>query len=417
MRTGVLYSDNVGRTADNEVDSGIGVLGMQLWGYKPVGRLRYSALGNVSYLDVFNKQFPGYALGNVGGTLDFDIVPTAFEWNSKASFEEVRQNLGAALGPTNRESITTLGTGPTFRAEVTNTLDAVLKGNYERSYFSERNFNSETKGGRFDLDHSISRDSHFGVGVTYDDVTYTSDVAAGSFDFTRREAFLEWKATGKRTTINAEVGAAKLQGSGFETTGPLARIDITRRLSPYLSASLNFSRSFPTSPSAFSPSSFIVSGSSAAQFVGTDNSIATATARRQTVVGTQLALNRPRTLAQFQLNYSSEVGVQPGVEDDRRYYQGIFSITHFLTPRTSGGLFASYLRDREVSQTIRARESSYGVSLGTLLTTSFSLEAAIRRASRSDATALGRYSEWVGGLFFVWGNGPVTPTNDALFGQ
>jgi hypothetical protein len=413
IRAGALYSDNVGRTTTNETAAGIGVLGMQLWADQPEGRIRYSALSNIAYQKIFDSQFSGYTVGNLGATADVDIVPTAFEWNSKASFEEIRADLRRPVAPDNREHITTLGTGPTFRAQLGSTLEAILKGTYERSYFSERSFDSDTVGGRFDLEHSLSKDNHLGIGVTYDDVTFSSHEAVGSVDFTRREAFVDWKARGKRTRIDAEVGAAKLAGSGFESSGPLARVSVTRRLSPYASGSLIYNRSYPTSPSAFSPSSFLVSSSGASQFVGVDPSIATAAARRQSVAGVAFSLSRPRTTAELALNHSTEVGVAPGAVQDRRYNQALLSATHKVTPRVSAGLFGGYLRDSETSLNVHAHESTYGASLGTLVTRSFSIEVVAQRTSRSDATALGRFSEFAGGIFFVLGSGPVSPTTGA----
>ncbi len=413
LRTGGVYSDNVGRTSDNEVGAGIGILGLQGWANKPEGRLRYNALSNLSYEEIFNSQFSGYTVGTIGAGADFDIIPKSFEWNAKASFQEIRTDLNRPLAPDNRENVTTLGTGPTLRLQLGASNEASLKGTYERTMFSERDFDSDTIGGELDLMHSISRDNHVGVGVTHDDISYSSHEAAGAIDFTRNEAFVNWKATGKRTRIDAQVGASKIEGSGFDSSGPLARITITRRLTPFVSGSLIFDRSYPASPSAFSPSSFVISNPAAAEFVGVDASIASAAARRQTVEGLEFTMVRPRTTAELSLRHTTEVGIAPGALDDRRYSEAVFSVNHNLTSRISGGVFGSYLHDEASALGVHARDTSYGVTLGTLVTRSFSIEGVVQKTKRTDDTALGSYDEFVAGIFFVLGNGPVTLSGEA----
>ena len=138
------------------------------------------------------------------------------------------------------------------------------------------------------------------MGFSIDDVAYLFSNNSTDFDYKRKEAFLRLEQLGVRTRIEAEVGMADLSGTQADDSGPMARLRLSRRLTPMLTAFAAYAREYPTSDVPTQGSGL---GSAPTP---TDSSILTSAPRLADIGEVGLGLNRPRARAQISFSRRKE---------------------------------------------------------------------------------------------------------------
>ena len=411
VRGGLQYSNNVLRTATDEIDTSAGVVGLRLQGGRKTGRLQFGVAGDVAYNDYFESGVDSEVVGNMFADASYQFVPDAFRWDFDGSFVQIRETLLRPTAPGNRDDVLTLSTGPTLQLRFGDGFEAQIEGRFTRADYSERAFDSDTLGARLIVGRSLSERSLIGVGASFDNVTYDSQQGLGSIDFDRREAFVRLQTSGARTTLSLDAGIAEAQGDQVDDRGLLARLEATRRLTPFITGFVSYVQEYPTSEaSALTPADAVDGGE-----IG-DGSILTAAPRVAKRAEAGLRLERPRTSAQFSYTYTRETGLLLATGD--RAVDGLrLNFTRALTPRSRAGVFAAYTKEDVGASSLSVDEKSYGAELSLTFGRNLGLDIRLEQRDRSGDVAADGYSELTGGIFLRYGRitgsaggGSVTPT-------
>ncbi len=397
VRLGGSYSDNLQRTADDEQSAGAAVAGVDLRGQRSSGRLRYDVFGDMQYWDYFESGVDSQEFGQLSAQFSYGIVPETFEWMLSGAFDQVREDLLRPAAPSNVENVVTLSTGPRWRLRFGDTFEGLVEGHYTTADYSERAFDSETLGGLLTLGRRLSERSFFGLGAAFDDVSYESDLGVSAPDFERREYFLRVDTEGVRTRFQADAGYAQVSGANISEGGPMARLRATRKLTPFVSAFVGYTREFPTSSgAAFTPER-------PSEGIADDPSVLTGAPRETQSMDVGLTLARPRTGASLIYGHHRELELVVPAEE-RTFDSLHASFTHYITPRSSVSLFGVYSREKLSVTGGDSNETFYGGQLNVPLGRKLGLDVRVEHRRRDSDTAIGSYSELSGGIFLRYGS-------------
>jgi hypothetical protein len=411
LRAGAAYSDNVERTAVDEIETAAAVVGMRVRGAREEGRLQYSLAGDASYLEYLDSAVPGELIGSLFAESSYEILPQSFLWHLDGSFSQVREDLLRSAAPGNRDDVLSLSTGPNLRARFGDAFEAELQARYSMADFSTREFDSDTVGAQLVLGRRLSERSVIGVGASFADVTYDSAAGLGSIDFERTEVFARIRAEGARTEIQADIGYSQAEGANVDDSGAMMRIQATRRLTPFISGFARYVQEYPTSEAAvFVP--FDATGGGA---VG-DPSILTAAPRVTKNAEIGLRLDRPRTSAELAFATNRESSLV-GTLGERSFDTARLSVTRSMTPRSRATVFAFWSQEDVGVVAGSSDELSAGGELSVTFGRNLGLDLRVEHRDRNSPLPASEFSEISVGLFLRWGRiaaggrGPtVTPT-------
>jgi hypothetical protein len=108
----VGHSDNVGRTATNEIDETIASAGLEFSVGQFGPRLQADLTGNFAYYDYLDDTFDSELMGSFSGNALLNFVPERFTWMIADNFGQVLSDPFQPATPDNRENINHLMTGP-----------------------------------------------------------------------------------------------------------------------------------------------------------------------------------------------------------------------------------------------------------------------------------------------------------------
>jgi hypothetical protein len=411
LRAGAAYSDNIERTAVDEIETAAAVVGLRVRGAREEGRLQYSLAGEASYLEYLESEVPGEVIGSLFAESSYEILPQSFLWHLDGSFSQIREDLLRSDAPGNRGDVLGLSTGPNLRARFGDAFEAELQARYSVADYSEREFDSDTLGAQLVLGRRLSERSLIGVGASYADVTYDSTGGFGSIDFERTEVFARFRAEGARTEIRADVGYSQAEGANVDDSGAMLRIQATRRLTPFISGFVRYVQEYPTSEASM----FIPFDATGGGTVG-DTSILTAAPRVTKNAEVGLRLERPRTSAELSFVANRETDLV-GAAGERSYDTARFSLTRSVTPRSRATLFASYSQEDLALLAGSSDELAVGGELSFTFGRNLGLDLRVEHRDRSSPLPVAEFSEISAGVFLRWGRiaaggrGPtVTPT-------
>lgn len=406
LLAGASYSDNVARTAADEEASGAAVAGFDLRGERTTGRLLYDVFADVEYRDYFEDNVESQEFGRAIAQGSYAFVPETFVWRLYGSFDQVREDLLRPAAPDNLEDVITFSTGPQLTVSFADAFEAQAEAHYTMASYSERDIDTTTAGAVLTLGRRLSERTYLGLGASHDDVSY--DVARGRIapDYERREYFLRFNTEGARTTLDADVGYTQLTGVGVDDDSPMARARLTRRLTPYVSGFVGYTREFPTSAdSAFTPEP-------AQGDLIEDSSIVSAAPRENESAELGLVMTRQRTSAMLVFVRRSEKTLGP-LSQEREFDDLTASFNRMITTRSSFGLYGIYtkedLDDVVVGPLLvrvngEAKETVFGANLELALGRSLGLEFRVEHRERDSDLGVGTYKELSGGLFLRYGS-------------
>jgi hypothetical protein len=394
VRGGVNYSDNIERLSDGlERSSSAAVVGIELNGARPAGRMRYDVMADLSYNEYLSLDLDPELFGRAALQGAYDFVPGTFGWNGRLAYEQIRSDILSPLVPGNSEGLLSFSTGPTLKARFSSTLEGQLDGHYVRTSYGDRPFDNETVGARTLLIRRASPRALWAVGGSYDDVSYVSGGAPADLDFRRREFFLRTELSGVRTDINFEAGYADIRGRTVDDGGPMLRARLSRRMTPSLTGFVSAVREYPTSEDA--ARSFDSSATAGAEY---DSALLTSGPRQTTQLEGGFRFDRPRVQAELAYSRRNEEAAG-GVSAERTLDELRGRFTRRFTPRAQGSLYATIANEDYSGATGSADERTAGVELGFNFGQALGLTFRVEHRKRDGSAALSDYSELSGGVF------------------
>jgi hypothetical protein len=244
FNAGVLYSDNVRRTPDEQVGGGVGTVGTTVNLVRTGTRLNYDLIGNLQWAHYFDNAYPNKLLGFFDGNALFGIVPHYFEWVAQESINQLTADPFAAPTPQDTSTVSYFTTGPRGYVRFGMTT-LILSGEYGKTQTSSASaapgvgnvaLDSNRYTGTATLRRVLSSVNFVSLTGSLERVRFNNE---SETDYDRSRAYLSYDATSARTHVSMSAGYVHLhalangidQQANRTPGGPTARFDAKRRIS------------------------------------------------------------------------------------------------------------------------------------------------------------------------------------------
>lgn len=353
---GVGHSDNIRRTTDNRQNETIGSLDFNLSWLQESQRLQANVLADIAYLKYFQDSYDPELTGNINALTSFRIVPGRFEWIVNDNFGQVRSDPFAPATPDNRENVNYFTTGPDLSLALGSTMRARVSGRYSRTDYETSLADSNRYGATASLIRDFSTASNVSLNLSSEKIDYVQPLAG---DYERREGYVGYQLAGARTHASVNLGGSQIRSTGNDRSGVLARLDISRRLTPATTLSLRGGREFTDGADAFRLEQGI-SGPSVESLTTSQNAMPFI----NTYAGLGWEFARGRTGAGLSITRYSEDHEESSISADRVRWVGEAHALRQITPFLSLRIGVNYLKyeDQESSLNNTAGNAADGFS-------------------------------------------------------
>lgn len=251
VTAGAGHTDNIARTADNEIEEDIAAAGLQFSLDQASARLQADLIGNLTYHEYLDDTYDSEVLGNFAGNALFDLVPERFQWMIADNFGQVLADPFQPATPDNRENINYFMTGPNVVLGLGSRTRLRLGARYSMTSYEDTPFDSDSTLGEIELGRTLSSASSISLNARAQQIEYDESLLNADYD--QSEAFLRYDAAGARTFLTVDLGYTEIdrEAATQSESGVLVRVDASRRVSPSSIMSLTLGREFSSSGAAF----------------------------------------------------------------------------------------------------------------------------------------------------------------------
>jgi len=251
IQVGVGESDNIERLPSGGTDETIATEEVDFAWHEKRPWFDADVDADVSHVDFLQHTYPDEFIGNFIGSSKVNFVPEVFSWDFADNFGQTPLNPLAPITPDNRENINYFSTGPVLSLPLAQELKLVLMGEYGRVDYEDglSPLDNNRMTGTVGLLHQMSRDTNISVNVRDERVDFQNDLI--NPDYNRQEAFARFDTKGSRTELGVDLGYGRLLMSGADEGTYVARLDITRRVSPYSTVGLSFGHDYSDGADSF----------------------------------------------------------------------------------------------------------------------------------------------------------------------
>jgi len=391
---GATFSDNVARASTDEEDGTIGVIGTQLKYIQESRRFKTDVDLNAAYEKYFDDTFDDGVVGGVDASLDIGIVPERFLWVFQENFGQIQSNRFASTTPENRENINYFTTGPDIAFHLGDTMSLTLSGRHSETNYEKQNLDGQQNGGGLSLGRQLSAKSTLSMNVEAEQFEFDDEIANPNYD--RQRAFLRYDMDVARTALKVDAGYTAIDIDGEKSDGLLARVSLSRQVSPGSTFSLSAGNEFSDSAELFR-SGQDQSGVSI-ETPGLDASSDPFTNRYASL---GFDFNRHRTSFGVSLQYSKEM-YETQTELDRTITTYGLYLGRQLSPVLSARLFGALDQRRSDDITFDDDEMRVGVNLELAIGRTLALKFQYQLYDRDSSLAQTDYTENQASLFLLW---------------
>jgi hypothetical protein len=250
---GLGESDNITLVPTNKVSQTMAIADVDFDFKQLSRRLDVDAKGNFTYLDYIQGAYSGQLIGRFDGAAHLALIPERLSWVLQDDFGQVAVDPFAPQTPGNLENVNYVSTGPDLALRLGGTGFLNMSARVARAEYATSPFNSNRLQGSFAWGLHLSAQSSVSVNGDTERVLFENTVV--NTDFERTNGFLRYEVQGARTGFSADLGATRVSegGQGGQaTTGPLARINLTRKLSSASQLTLSVGRDLTDGSTSFS---------------------------------------------------------------------------------------------------------------------------------------------------------------------
>jgi hypothetical protein len=248
---GAGYSDNVRRTATDEINESIAMAGLRFAVNEDTRRLQADVVGDLAYYSYLSNTYENELVGSVYADTEFTLLPERITWALSDQFGQVAIDPFQPATPDNRENINYFSTGPDFTVGLGSQFRLRLGGRYSLITYEEDPLDATVTGGQVALVRSLSGRSSVSLNGSLRQTEYDDPVLNSNFD--QMESYFRYEVQGARTNLAVDAGYTKLEREALdvEESGALLRFDLSRRMSSSSVLSLSGAHEFSTSAGAF----------------------------------------------------------------------------------------------------------------------------------------------------------------------
>lgn len=248
FRLGYVYTDNVTRVGDNEIDDSIWTVGTSIVLTEATRKMSADVRTVLDYLN-YETIFDSEVVGGLDAIVDFTLIDERLTWNFQDNYGQRLFNPFDTPTPGNREDVNFFSTGPEFELPVGSRHFVGVGGRYSNVNYEVTPDDNERISGFFQFARRSNAETNISLNVSTESVEFSDDDA--SIDFDVREAFIGYEVNSTRNFININAGYTEVD-TGFDVLdGYLLRVDWTRIVSQQKSILLSGGSQFSTQGDIF----------------------------------------------------------------------------------------------------------------------------------------------------------------------
>jgi hypothetical protein len=247
---GIGESDNVTLVSTDKINQTIVVADADFAIKEQSRRLDVNAKGDFSYFDYLQNAYSSQLLGRFDGVANVAIVPERFTWVARDDFGQAALDPYTAVTPTNLEQVNYFSTGPDLSMRLGAVNFVSLSARYARAQYQTSPYNSNRVLGNVALGHDLSASSTVSLNAAAERVMFANTVV--NTDFDSGSGYVRYQLRGARTDFVGDLGATRISQAGESTTGGLAKINLSRKLSAASTLTLTAGHDLTDASTSFS---------------------------------------------------------------------------------------------------------------------------------------------------------------------
>jgi len=247
---GVAESDNVTLVSTGKVSQTMAVADADFDFKQQSRRLDVDAKGNFTYLDYLQGAYSSQLIGRFDGLAHLALIPERLVWVLQDDFGQAALDAFTPVTPNNLENVNYVSTGPdvALRLGASSYVNASVR--YARAQYATSPFNSNRLLGNFAWGLQLSARSSVSLNADTERVLFENTLLNSDFD--RTSGFGRYEVHGARTDLSADLGATTIRQNGTSTTGGLAKVELTRKLSSAAKLTVSVGRDLTDASTSFS---------------------------------------------------------------------------------------------------------------------------------------------------------------------
>jgi len=332
---GIAETDNVTLAETDKVSQTMAIANADFDFKQQSRRLDADVKGNFTYIDYLQGAFSNQLVGRFDGIAHVALIPERLTWALQDNFGQAGVDPFTPLTPTNLENVNTVSTGPDLTLRLGGTSFLNMGARVSRAQYETSPFDSNRLSGNIAWGLQLSALSSASLNADTERVRFDNTVL--NTDFDRTSAFARYETRGARTELSADLGATKIRESDASTTGGLAKIELSRKISP--AATLTFSIGHDLTDASASFSSL---RSGALGVVGTAPAAQTSQSYTDNYASAEWRYQRNRTTIAISGRWEKDVyDKQPSFDNTRGGAEFLAErqLTHSLAAQLWGRLY------------------------------------------------------------------------------
>lgn len=231
LEFGVLHSDNIAFTADNQVSETVLIPHLNFSISESSSSVLAEVSGVLEYRNYRDGSFGSEFRGNLNGLVNWTLLPERLNWFFNDNLGLYPVSLRDPDVPGNLQQTNVFSTGPTFRFRVTPTLLGQAEMRFSDSHAEENGaFDSRRYSAALRGLYDLSSTRNLGGNIEFQQVDFDDDLLAR--DYTDVSAFVSYTQALSQLDLNASLGYSHLDfDRGGNSSGPLARLGLDWRIS------------------------------------------------------------------------------------------------------------------------------------------------------------------------------------------
>lgn len=249
IAAGVGETDNVALSSTHPKAQTIATANLDFDIRRSGSLLDASALGNFTDLNYIQGAYSNQVLGRFDGLATAKLWSDRLKWMAAEDFGEQQIDPFAAIIPSELQRVNVFTTGPDLTLRPSYSTFVAFNARYSQISYQTSPFDSRNLSASAEFGRQISPLSSLSVVVQAEQLRFTNTLA--NTDYSRREAYGRYRIQGARTSVEAQLGATQANDVNSWKTSPLARLELTRRISPFSVVTLMGGREYTDNGGSF----------------------------------------------------------------------------------------------------------------------------------------------------------------------